>query len=515
MWLLSLACRGPAPDSPDPTPDDSSEVVIEVGPPNVLLVLLDDVGVDKFSGYAGDVEGYEPSYLPQTDTFDQVGAAGVRFTHAWSNPLCSPTRASLFTGRHPYRHGVGSVVPQGPELADEEVTFAEAALGYKVGLFGKWHVGDSGLPTDETPSPRWYEVAEGNTRDNPVELQHSLNPIRQGFDAYIGGLSGTLCTVTPEGCIGDYDFWLVAAGNAEEPGRTQAWWEEGYATEVQVDDALAWISQQDEVPWIAMVALHAPHTPLHGTGGRGCSQIRPNTLRVPPIQTYAGMLECADHHVGRLLEALDAQGDLDDTLIVIAGDNGTEAHFREGPFAADQTVKGTAYESSVHVPLVISTGESWSSVAAGGEPVESELVALPGREVDQMVHTTDLFATVLEWVGGDRSTGVDSVSLVPVLEGPSREIPRDVLYTERFWDEGGFTVGFAALKTVEHTKLVVSVLSNGEAACRRLELYESAAVEGDDRYGDADMEAAQTELDAALQALIDDGAAWLDQPPCP
>src|SRR5262245_11840687 len=79
----------------------------EAGARNFIGFMGDDLGVDKVSSYAGDYAGYAAAqdYLPQTDTIDSLAGAGLRFTRAWSNPLCSPTRASLYTGLYPFRHG--------------------------------------------------------------------------------------------------------------------------------------------------------------------------------------------------------------------------------------------------------------------------------------------------------------------------------------------------------------------------------------------------------------------------
>lgn len=511
MWLLILGCDGP-PELV--TTDEVLESEPIPGPPNLLLVLLDDVGIDKVSSYVGDLPGYEPVTLPNTQTFDQIGAAGVRFTEAWSNPLCSPTRAGILTGQHAFRHGVGSVVPQGDELSPDAVVLPEVMDGYATGLFGKWHVGVEGVEGDEEPRPEWDVVAEGHTRENPGEIGHSLNPIQQGWDVYIGGLTGTLCTTRLEGgCEGDYDHWLVTEGSQEAPGVTRLWWEERYATQVEVDDALAWIQEQDG-PWFAMVALHAPPTPLHKTGLRGCQRTRHTTPFPGRMRMYQGMLECADSHVERLLWTLEEQGRLDNTLLVIAGDNGTEDFLRESIMAADHTEKGNTHDSSIHVPMAISTGESWASVARGGEPVDSALVALPGRTSEQMVHTIDLFATLLDWAGGDFSTGTDALSLAPILAGPSVQLPREFLFTERFWDGDLGVVGFAGIRDVEGNKLSIEVVPREGAMCRHVLLFEDGPVDTLNRYGIEEVADVQAALEQALQVRIDAGADWLDVEDC-
>src|SRR5262249_29154201 len=80
---------------------------------NFLVIVLDDVGVDKVSSYAADYPSYAPAFLPNTQAIDSLTAAGLRFTRAWATPLCSPTRASFQTGRYPFQHGVGTALGEG------------------------------------------------------------------------------------------------------------------------------------------------------------------------------------------------------------------------------------------------------------------------------------------------------------------------------------------------------------------------------------------------------------------
>src|SRR4029079_10302436 len=126
---------------------------------NYLLIVMDDVAVDKVGSYAGDFPGYAPSFLPNTQTIDSLAAAGLRFTRAWASPLCSPTRASSRTGQQPFRHGIGTALGDSAAGLDSSITPMLAksfASTHATGLFGKYHIGTKdahdvpGVPRDSS-----------------------------------------------------------------------------------------------------------------------------------------------------------------------------------------------------------------------------------------------------------------------------------------------------------------------------------------------------------------------------
>lgn len=376
---------------------------VPAGKPNLLLVVLDDVGVDLVSAYG------EPS-AACTPMIDALAAGGLLFRHAWANPHCSATRAQLMTGRHGFRTGVGTAINQGGAatetgLQHSETTLAEAlaAQGYATAAFGKWHLGPAQLdPTD---------------------------PLQQGFAWYEGSVAGTLdpetttgtsgCPSCPLGCregaLG-YHRW-VKSTNGIETCETR------YATSVNVDDALAVLAGGLAEPWFLYVAFNAPHSPYHQPPAALCPGLASCACDGEVLGSTAqakAMLEAADVELGRLIAGVGslARGPL---TVVVVGDNGTPSDVAQGPPGGcfdPQRSKGTVYQGGVHVPMV---------VAGAGVRI---------GEVEDPVGVIDLFATLLE-LGGGTSVAEDSISLVPYLHGTQGSLPlRDFVYAEGFGPNG-------------------------------------------------------------------------------
>lgn len=362
------------------------------GPNNILVVLLDDVGVDMVGCYA---EGPDPAPTP---VLDSLAAEGVLFRNAWANPVCSPSRGELLTGRYGYRTGLGRIVtPAGWALHLDEVTIPERLLespyDYRSGAFGKWHL------------------------SNDVVGGGDLGPNLQGFQHFVG---------TWGNIDMPYDYENYA--QLENGVTTQV---TGYATSRTVDDALAWIQSSSE-PWFAYVAFHAPHSPYHAPPDELHNlqdQIAGLDPRRVPRPFYKAMIEAADMELGRLLGGLGDQ--LPNTQIVVVADNGTPKECSMAPFVPEHA-KLTPYEGGVNVPMII----------AGPD------VQAPGSEVAALVCITDIFETVLEWSQMDLAEGagptgpVDSVSLVPYLQDPEHTPLRDVVYADYFTpnDPAGFGI---------------------------------------------------------------------------
>lgn len=349
---------------------------------NVLLVVADDLGTDKLAVY-------EPlSAPPPTPTIDALAAQGVRFTNAWSCPLCSPTRASLMTGRLPSEHGVGAALPLGPGLPLAEVTIPEAlaralpstSVAYATGAFGKWHLSEQGDGGQQAPN-------------------------LQGFGQYAGSLPGAF--VEPQ----DYEHWIRVENG--QPGLSTA-----YATSVNVDDALEFIGAQ-QGPWFCYLAFNAPHTPFHAPPAELHTQALPPVEPASqPVPFYDAMVEALDKELGRLLANLPP-GVAANTTVILIGDNGSTGAVVLPPYEPTKA-KGTLYQGGVRVPLIVS--------GAG--------IVAPGRAHPGLVQATDLFATVLELCGADLASiaaglpPLDTVSMVPYLQSPLSPSLRSIVRTE-------------------------------------------------------------------------------------
>jgi arylsulfatase A-like enzyme len=344
--------------------------------PNVLLIVLDDVGTDKLGVYRAHPEA------PATPRLDALAAEGVLFRRAYATPLCSSTRAALLTGRHGRRTGVGGLVRADDtwELPLEEVTLPElldrGGADYASAALGKWHLASLATPSG---------------------LGH---PNLQGFDSYRGAFQNLYLDGAPE--ASDYfGYQKVVDGVATRV--------EEYVTTATTDDARAAVARLPE-PWCVYVAYHAAHAPLHVPP---CSQLPEGA---PKWAKYDAMVTHLDGEIGRLLDGIPAARRAR-TLIVVVGDNGTDPNAVRPPRDPEQA-KSTLYEGGIHVPLLV----AGPGVARGGV-------------TDALVHVVDLLPTVAEIVGIDPALAgrpLDGRSFAGVLAAPESSGPRRFVYSERF-----------------------------------------------------------------------------------
>ncbi len=315
------------PESDGPTGPDAAAP--PTAPPNLLLVIADDLGVDASPCYAADAVS--------APTIEGLCARGVVFENAWANPLCSPTRATLLSGQYGLRTGVGSLVRRNnPGIPLDVPTLPQLLPGYATACIGKWHLGDD----------------DNGGADNPN---------RMGFDHFAGLLNGAL---------GDYSDWDKTTNGVTARTRT-------YATTDAVDEAIAFVDAQDG-PWLVWLAFIAPHTPFHvppealHAGGLGGDDIEQN-----PRPYYDAMIQAMDTELGRLLAHLGPET-LANTHIVFIGDNGTP-----NQVARDRRrAKGSLYQGGIHVPLVYAGPASpggWREPGlANGVDVTATLLDLAG-----------------------------------------------------------------------------------------------------------------------------------------
>ena len=371
--------------------DVDSNIAIKIptnGSKNILLIVGDDIGVDNISSYEE-----QPNYSAQTPNIDALATNGVLFRNAWANPMCSPSRASLLTGRHAFRHSVTHPGGNTGTLASDEETIAEALTygGYQTALFGKWHLGESSgyYPTD------------------------------QGFSYFSGSLAN----------INDYFSWQKTQISA--PGQTPTTaTESDYASKIVTDEALTWINATT-APWFVEVAFNAPHSPFHvppkdkfshitlnGVQGDVCTDEANND---EPKDCYRAAAEAMDAYIGDLLNNLDADT-LANTLVIFIGDNGTtkEAIINEADVSFSKAhSKGTVYEGGINIPIIISGGSN---------------LGVDSSEVTQKIQIQDLFSTILALANVTPSNAdIDGQSLIGYLDNETAPPQaRATLYSELF-----------------------------------------------------------------------------------
>jgi arylsulfatase A-like enzyme len=473
------------------------------GAPNVLIVLLDDVGFAASSAFGGPVN---------TPTAERLAAAGLKFNRFHTTALCAPTRAALLTGRNHHTVGMGVIT----ELATSAPgynslrpnTCAPLAQiltlnGYSTAQFGKCH-----------EVPVWQTSPMG-----PFDAWPSKGGGFEHFYGFIGGETNQYYPAIYEGT------------SPIEPEKTP---EHGYHfTEDMTDKAIAWVREQkalmSDKPFFVYFAPGATHAPHHvpkewsdkynGRFDRGWDAVREETLarqkelgivpsdceltprheeipawddtpaELKPIlsrqmEVYAGFLEHTDHHVGRLVDALEDLGVLGDTLIYyIIGDNGASAEGSlHGTFNEMMMLNGAAAletpefmaskidlfgtpEAYNHYAVgwahAMDTPYQWTKQVAShwGGTRNGSIVHWPrgftarGEVRSQFHHVIDVAPTVLEAAGLPEPTMVDGVSQRPMegvsmtytFDGGAEPDRRRTQYFEMFCNRGIYHEGWAAV----------------------------------------------------------------------
>lgn len=416
-WLLGLAYAAGA----------------AAAPPHIVLILADDLGHADL-GVHGATE-------IQTPAIDRIAREGARMTQAYvTAPYCAPSRAALLTGRTQQRYGFeynpesGLDEPGEPGLDPAERTLGALlqAAGYETAAIGKWHLGFA-------PKHR---------------------PTRRGFDHFFGFLGSTHAYHTAR------HPGALLRGEAPVAERT-------YLTDALAREAVAFLTREHTKPFFLYLAFNAVHVPLQPPPRH---RERFAKVASPERRAYLGMLAALDDAVGRVLDAIDAQGIREETLVVFLNDNGASRnnHGRNAPFRG---TKLTLEEGGIRVPFFV----RWPGRVA------------PGLEVAAPVSVLDVVPTLVAAAGGKLPEGrdYDGVDLAPWWSGERRDRPHPRL----FWRAGRTSaVRDGDLKLVRHREATA--------------LYDLARDPGETR----DLVASRPADVARLRALYD---AWEDgmQPP--
>ncbi|TWU51772.1 sulfatase-like hydrolase/transferase [Rubripirellula reticaptiva] len=330
-------------------------------PPNVILILADDLAVGDLGGGDGS-----PS---RTMHLDRLAEQSVRFNQAYSaSCVCAPARAALLTGRYPHRTGVVTLnmntYPVMTRLRRDEETMPELLrrAGYVTGLIGKWHVG----------------------------LGDGFHPLDRGFDEY-EGFSGS-------SDVGYYEYAFDVQGKVRRVA-------DRYLTDDLNDRAIEFVRRHRDQRFFLHLAHYAPHRPLQAPA-EIIQKYSDHGFDESTSTIYA-MIEVMDHGIGRLLEELDELDLAKETVIVFASDNGPD------PLTGvrfNHHLRGTKYqvdEGGIRVPLFV----RWPGVFAAGER-------------NQQVHFVDLLPTLLDFTRTDTVTTanpLDGKSFARVLRDPSAD----------------------------------------------------------------------------------------------
>ena len=368
-------------------------------PPNVVLIVADDLGWTDTGAYGS--EYYE------TPNIDRLAREGLRFTAAYANPNCAPTRAALLTGRYSPRTGIYTVgsgnrgeekfrkmdaAPNVTNLPLSEVTFGEAfeLAGYQTAHMGKWHMGTG-------------EYA----------------PEKQGFAFNVGGNA----TGSPKG--GYFAPW----DNPQMPDDAP---EGQHLADRLAAEAVKWIILNQERPFLLYLPFYSVHSPI---------QAKPELIdkykKKAPVgghdnPEYAAMVETLDTAVGQVLDSLDSLGIADNTVVIFSSDNGGVGGYAEAGVEANLDVtsnaplrggKGMLYEGGVRVPLIVRYPGLTPPASVTSEPVMC----------------VDLFPTLLEIIGapGPMDREIDGVSFYSALRDGRRDEPRPPM----FWHFPGYLEG--------------------------------------------------------------------------
>jgi arylsulfatase B len=342
--------------------------------PNVVLVITDDQGYGDLACHGNP--------LIETPNLDTLHGESVRLTDFHVGPTCSPTRASLMTGRYCNRTGVWHTIMGRSLLGSDEVTVADvfAASGYRTGMFGKWHLGDN----------------------------YPFRPEDRGFQDVLAHKGG--------GVGNSQDFWGNDYFDDTYFRNSVPEKFTGYCTDVWFAEAMKFIGANKNRPFFCYLSTNAPHGP-HLVPEKYIRMYTDKGVKEGLARFY-GMITCIDENMGRLMRQLDSLGLSDNTILIFMTDNGGDPVGGPGKFNAGMRgSKGSMHDGGHRVPFFI----RWPASGLGG-----------GQDIDRLTAHIDVMPTFVELCGLRQPDGVrfDGQSLLPLLTGQAGTWPDRVMVTD-------------------------------------------------------------------------------------
>jgi len=350
----------------------------EAEPPNIVYIIADDLGWKDVGFRGSDI---------RTPNLDKLAKGGAIFEQFYAQPMCTPSRAALMTGRYPHRYGLQTIViPSAGTygLATDEWLLSQALkeAGYKTAIVGKWHLGHA---------------------------DRKYWPLQRGFDYHYGPI------------LGEIDYYThTAHGTVDWYKNNRLLKEDGYVTELLGEDAVKLIKEHDtKTPLFLYLAFTAPHAPYQAPE-KYLDEYK--NIADPTRRAYAAMITVMDNEIGRVVAALDERGMRDNTLIIFQSDNGgpRSAMFTGEVDTSKLTIpsdngpyrdgKGMLYEGGTRV------------VALANWPGHIE----PGTVVDEPIHIVDMYPTLTALAGAPAGKGkpVDGLDVWPTISA-GKPSPRD------------------------------------------------------------------------------------------
>ncbi len=342
--------------------------------PNIIVILADDLGYGDLACYGNQTY--------QTPNIDKLAQGGMKFLDFHSNGVvCSPTRASLLTGKYPQSTGITGVITAKSHrdvgLDTREVLISEILKSnrYKTGIVGKWHLG--------------YDTL--------------YSPVKQGFDSFKGYISGNVDYISHYDQEDYFDWWL----NTEKSD------EKGYTTDLITQHALSFIEQNKDAPFFLYVAHEAPHSPYQVRESKpertGSADYKAEP-EADKKKVYGQMIGIMDEGIGRIMAALDEHKIAENTLVLFVSDNGANEVGSNYPYRG---FKAQVWEGGHRVPAIA----YWKGV-------------IPSQTSTELLMTMDIYPTLAELTGSKipNSVRLEGRSFKNLLLNKPAKLPERPVY---------------------------------------------------------------------------------------